>query len=106
MPKPRGWVSVDIRRETRDMLRAVSQMLRLTYDEVIRRALEIIETVSKCRAVFVEGEKMRTAVGTIDASKVVLKCNDYEVSMDPKEYRKLRRILKILPKPEKSRSSL
>jgi len=105
MPKPRGWVSIDIRRETRDTLRRISQKLGKTYDETIRialEALEIIETISRCRAFFMKGVRIETDQGSIDTSEVILKCNSYEVSIDPREYRKLRKILKILPKTVKT----
>jgi len=104
MPKPRGWVSVDIRRETRDLLRRVSQRLGLTYDETLRVALGIVEALLSCRAIFERGERFEVkGVGIVDTSTVKLVCGDLEVSMDPKEYRKLRKVLRVLPKPSRER---
>jgi len=93
MPKPRGWVSVDICRETRDLLRRVSRRLGLTYDETVRAALGIVEALLSCRAIFERGERFEVkGLGAIDAGTVKLVCGDLEVSVDPKEYRELRRI--------------
>jgi len=97
MPKPRGWISIDIRRETRDMLKRFSQELGTTYDETIRAALgalEIALRISRCRAEYDE---------IVD--DVILRCGDEEISIDVREYRRLRRIIKILPKPRKEEKS-
>jgi len=91
MPKPRERISIDIRRETRDMPRSVSQRLGLTYDETIRATLEALEIIEKISSYRAEYDEI--------VNDVILVCGDIEISIDRREYRKLRRILKILPKP-------
>jgi len=94
MPRPKSYTTVGIRKETVELLRRVSQRIGLTYDEILKMLLESYEVLLDCRARFDE------FVGD-----VTLECGDEDVSIDIREYKRLRRILKFLPKPEKQQQS-
>jgi len=99
MPRPKSYTTIAIRRDTRDIVRRVSWIIGKTYDETIRIALEIIKNISNCRAVYVVGNRFRTDVDIINTDRVKLICKDYGISIDPNDYRKLRGVIRILPKP-------
>jgi len=91
----RGRTTVEVSLETRDLLRRISQRVGMTYDEVLKMLLESYEVLLDCRV------RVDEVV-----SDVILICNvgeeePEEISIDRKEYRRLRKVLKFLPKPEK-----
>lgn len=88
MPRGRGRTTIEVSLETRDMLRDVSRSVGKAYDEVIKTLLEVCKSLLSYRAEYDD------LLGDVKLS-----CEDKEVYIDAKEYRKLRKIIKILPKP-------
>jgi len=91
VPRGRGRTTIEVSLETRDMLRDVSRSVGKAYDEVIKTLLEVYKSLLSCRAEYDD------LLGDVKLS-----CGDKEIYVDAKEYRKLRKVVKILPKPPKS----
>jgi len=92
----RGRTTVEVSLETRDLLRRVSERTGMTYDEVLKLLLGSFEVLLDCRV------RVDEFVGD-----VILVCDvgdeePEEISIDRKEYRRLRKVLKFLPKPKES----
>jgi len=92
----RGRTTVEVSLETRDLLRRVSQRVGMTYDEVLRMLLGSYEVLLDCRVRFDD------VVGDVVLICDVGEEEPEEISIDRKEYRRLRKVLKFLPKPEES----
>jgi len=91
MPRSSSFTTIDIRRDTRDILRRVSKRTGRTYDEVLRDLLETYERLLDCRT---ETDRI--------VHDVILVCGERRISIDAREYRRLRKIIKILPEHEEA----
>jgi len=92
----KGRTTIEVSLETRDMIRRVSQRIGMTYDEVLKLLLGSFETLLDCRVRFDE------VVGDVVLICDVGEEEPEEIAIDRREYRRLRKVLKFLPKPKES----
>jgi len=91
----KGRTLIEVSLETRELLRRVSQRVGMTYDEILKLLLGSFETLLGCRV------RVDEVVGDVILVCDVGEEEPEEISIDRKEYRRLRKVLRFLPKPEK-----
>ncbi|PUA32399.1 MAG: hypothetical protein B7O98_07020 [Zestosphaera tikiterensis] len=91
-----GKTTIEVSLETRELLRRVSQRVGMTYDEVLKMLLESFENLLNCRV------RVDEVVGDVILVCDVGEEEPEEISIDRREYRRLRKVLKFLLKPKES----